>query len=147
MKTRSPWHRPTACCQMVPNMNDIAPMVSCRQSHRVHIMLTDLCLLISVSIQRCTNIFCLLFEINCGFSVLRGHCTLTTSYLKHILVQQPCPKHRDALCADDSVIPSQQIQGLHLLTVQVEGHRLILHAVGYPVPSARTNTEWVLTDS
>lgn len=61
----------------------------------------------------------------------------TMSYLEHVFVEQPCPKHSDTICADDGVVPSQQIQGLYLLTVQVEGHRLVLNTVGYPVPSAR----------
>lgn len=61
----------------------------------------------------------------------------TMSYLEHIFVEQPCPKHSDTICADDGVVPSQQIQGLYPLTVQVEGHRLVLNTVGYPVPSAR----------
>lgn len=69
------------------------------------------------------------------------------SYLKYVFVQQSCPKHSDALCADHSVVPSQQIQGLYLLTVHVERHRLVLHTVGYPVPSERTKSEWELTDS
>lgn len=68
------------------------------------------------------------------------------SYLKYIFVQQPRPKHSDTVCADYCVVPSQQIQGLYLLTVQVEGHRLVLHTVGYPVPSERTKREWELTD-
>lgn len=65
------------------------------------------------------------------------------TYLKHRLIQQPCPKHSDPLCADHSIVPSQQIQGLHLLTVQVQGYRLILHTVGYPVPpeSTKRNTK------
>lgn len=63
------------------------------------------------------------------------------SYLKYIFIEQPCPKHSDTMCADDSVVPSQQIQGLYLLTVQVEGHRIALNAVGYPVPSARRQRE------
>ena len=67
------------------------------------------------------------------------------SYLKYIFIEQPCPKHSDTMCADDSVVPSQQIQGLYLLTVQVEGHRIALNAVGYPVPSARRQREWELT--
>lgn len=64
---------------------------------------------------------------------------LSTSllYLKYSLVQQPGPKHSDPVCADYSVVPSLQIQGLYCLTVQVEGHRLVLHAVGYPVPSEK----------
>lgn len=64
--------------------------------------------------------------------------SLTKSYLKYSRVQQPSPEHSDTLCADFSIVPSQQIHGLYPLTVQEEGHELALHAVSYPVPSERT---------
>lgn len=76
-----------------------------------------------------------------GLSVLRGSYTLIKSYLEYFFIQQPCPKHSDTLCADHSTVPARQIQGLNPLTVQVEGHRLLVHTVGYPVPPERTKTE------
>lgn len=63
------------------------------------------------------------------------------SHLKYVFIQQPCPKHSNALSADYSIVSPQQIQGLHLLTVHVECHRLVLYTVGYPVPSERTKTD------
>lgn len=60
------------------------------------------------------------------------------SYLKYVFVQQPCPKHSDALCADSSIVPTEQIHRLFLLAIQVEGHGLVLHTEGYPVPSETT---------
>lgn len=66
------------------------------------------------------------------------------SYLKYVFVQQPCPKHSDALCADSSIVPTEQIHRLFLLAIQVEGHGLVLHTEGYPVPSETTPIFWLL---
>lgn len=78
---------------------------------------------------------------NTWLYAFRDSNTLIKSYLKYSLVQQPGPKHNDTVCADLSVVPPPQIQGLYPLTVQVEGHRLVLHTVGYPVPSERTESK------
>lgn len=73
---------------------------------------------------------------------MRKH--IKTSYFKYLFIQQPCPKHGNTFCADHCIVSSQQIQGLYLLTVQVECHRLVLHTVCYSVPSESAKTEWAL---
>lgn len=67
--------------------------------------------------------------------------TFRMAHLKHLLIQQSSSEHDDPLSADDSVVPSQQIQGLYPLTVQVQGHSLVLDTIGYSVPSGRTRGE------
>lgn len=62
-------------------------------------------------------------------------------YLKYFFIQQPCPKHSDTLCADYSIVPSQQFNGLYFLAIQVKGHSFILHTIGYPVPSERNKNK------
>lgn len=86
-------------------------------------------------------------KLNTWWYAFRGSHTLIMSYLEYIFVKQPCPKYSDTLSADNSVVPSQQIQGLNPLTVQIEGHRLVLHTVGYPVPAERTKRERESTNS
>lgn len=74
-------------------------------------------------------------------------------YLKYFFIQQPCPKHSDTLCADYSIVPSQQFHGLYFLAIQVKCHSFILHTIGYPVPSERNkdkgklNTLWAWVKS
>lgn len=69
------------------------------------------------------------------------------SYFKYVFIQQACAKHSNTVCADNSIVSSQQLQGLYPLTVQVEGDRLVLNAVGYPVPPENPRTERAFTES
>lgn len=61
--------------------------------------------------------------------VIKGSEALLTPYLKHSFIQESSPKHGHSICANHSVVSSLQFLGLYLLTVQVEGDRLALHAV------------------
>lgn len=59
------------------------------------------------------------------------------THLKHAFIQQSCSKHCDPVGTDLRVKASEQVQGVQFETVQVEGHRLALHAVRYSVPPDR----------
>lgn len=62
---------------------------------------------------------------------------ITHTHLKYAFVQQSCSEYSDPLSADLGVKTSEQAQGVQFDTVQVEGHHLALHAVGYSVPPGR----------
>lgn len=62
------------------------------------------------------------------------------SYLKHLLVQNPGPKHRDAVCADYRFITSVQRLGDFLLTVDDHGDGFLLHTDRHTVPPAQVQS-------
>lgn len=59
---------------------------------------------------------------------------LTQTHLKHAFIQQARPEHCDTIGADPRILNSEKVQGVHLLTVQVQSHRLTLNTVGNSVP-------------